>query len=86
MWNLKRDETNELSHRTERYAQTQSMNSWLLEVDGRRDSWGVWDGHIHTAMSKADNDILYSTGNSAQCCVVAWMGGELGGEWIHAHV
>ena len=27
---------------------------------------------------------LYSTGNSAQCYVAAWMGGELAGEWIHA--
>ena len=27
----------------------------------------------------------YSSGNSAQCCVAAWMGGEFGGEWIHVH-
>ena len=25
-------------------------------------------------------DLLYSTGNSAQCYVAAWMGGEFGGE------
>ena len=24
------------------------------------------------------NDLLYSTGNSAQCYVAAWMGGEFG--------
>ena len=29
---------------------------------------------------------MYSTGNSAQCCVAAWMGGELGGGWIHVYV
>ena len=28
-------------------------------------------------------DLLYSTGNSAQCYVAAWMGRESGGEWIH---
>ena len=28
---------------------------------------------------------LYSTGNSAQGDVPAWMGGEVGGEWIHVH-
>ena len=28
----------------------------------------------------------YSTGNSAQCYVAAWMGGEFGGEWIHVYV
>ena len=25
-------------------------------------------------------------GNSAQCYVAAWMGGEFGGEWIHVYV
>ena len=29
---------------------------------------------------------LYSTGNSAQCYVAAWMGGEFGGEWMHGYV
>ena len=30
--------------------------------------------------------LLHSTQNFAQCCVVAWMGRELGGEGIHVHV
>ena len=30
-----------------------------------------------------NKDLLYSSGNSAQCSVAAWMGGELGGGWIH---
>ena len=30
--------------------------------------------------------LLYSIGNSAQCYVPAWMGGEFGGEWIHVYV
>ena len=29
--------------------------------------------------------VLYSTGNSAQCYVEAWMGGELGGEWMYIY-
>ena len=33
-----------------------------------------------------NKDLLYSTGNSAQCYVAAWMGGESGGEWMHVHV
>ena len=28
----------------------------------------------------------YNIGDSAQCYVVAWMGGEFGEEWIHVHV
>ena len=27
----------------------------------------------------------YSTGNSAQSYVAAWMEGEFGGEWIHVY-
>jgi len=30
--------------------------------------------------------LLYYPGNSAQCFVAAWMGAELGGEWIHVYV
>ena len=33
-----------------------------------------------------NKDLLYSIGNSAQCYVAAWMGGELGGEWMHVFV
>ena len=31
-------------------------------------------------------DLLYSTGNSAQCHVAAWTGGAFGGKWIHVYV
>ena len=30
-----------------------------------------------------DTDLLNRTWNSAQCYVAAWMGGKLGGVWIH---
>ena len=33
-----------------------------------------------------NKDLLYSTGNSVQCYVAAWMGGEFGGERIPAYV
>ena len=33
-----------------------------------------------------DKDRMYSTWNSAQCYVAAWMGGQFGGEWIHVYV
>ena len=33
-----------------------------------------------------NKDLLYSTGNSAQWYVAAWMRGEFGGEWIHVYV
>ena len=34
----------------------------------------------------SNKDLLYSTGNSAQCYVAAWMGGEFGGEWILVYI
>ena len=33
-----------------------------------------------------NKDLLYSTGNSAQCYVAAWMGEEFEGEWIQVSV
>ena len=30
--------------------------------------------------------LLYSTRNTAQCNVSAWMGGDFGEEWIHVDV
>ena len=32
-----------------------------------------------------NKDLMYSTGNSAQCHAAAWIGAEFGGEWIHAY-
>ena len=33
-----------------------------------------------------NKDLLYSTGNSLQCYVAAWMVGESVGEWMHVYV
>ena len=49
---------------------------------------GVWDGHVHAAIFKMDNQqvLLYiAIWNSDQCYLAAWMGGEFGGEWIHVY-
>ena len=35
---------------------------------------------------RANKDLLYGTGNSTECYVVAYMGGVFGGEWIHVYV
>ena len=61
------------------------MVAWRRGWGG--DSWGVWDGHVLTAVFQMVNkDLLYSKWNSAHCCVVAWMGGKFGGEGIHVSV
>jgi len=33
-----------------------------------------------------NKDLLYSTGNSAQCYVAACMGKKFGGEWTHVYI
>ena len=35
---------------------------------------------------RASKELLDSTGDSAQCHVAAWMGGEFGGEGIHVYI
>ena len=32
-----------------------------------------------------NKDLLYNTGNPAQCYVAAWMGGVSRGEWVHVY-
>lgn len=52
MWNLKRNDTNELIKQPD-------FEDQLMVVKGKggcqRDSQGVWDGHVHTAILKMDN-------------------------------
>ena len=55
--------------------------------DGGRASERVWVGYVHTGYLKwkISKDLLYSTGNSAQYYVAAWMGREFGREWIYIY-
>lgn len=56
MWNLQRNDTNELTYKTETDSQTLRTNLWLLGYRMRgRDSQEVWNGHEHTAIFKMDN-------------------------------
>ena len=65
------------------------MNLWLPgEMMGERilREFGM---HMYTLLYLkwiTNKDLLCSTGNSAECYVAAWMGGEFGGEWIHVYV
>ena len=35
---------------------------------------------------RTSKDLMSSTGDSAQCHVASWLGGEFGGLWIHVYV
>ena len=79
MGNLKRNDTNDLSCKTE----TDSENELTVARQrGRmrgRDSYGVWAQYVYTAILIkwiACKDLLYSIGSSAQCYVTVGIGGE----------
>ena len=52
MWNLKRNDTNELTSKTERIWQAWRMKLWLL---GKRDSQGVWNRQSNRSILKEIN-------------------------------
>ena len=55
---------------------------------GERDSWDFGKVRYTLLHLKwiTNQDLLYSTWNSAQCYVPAWMGERFGGEWIYVCV
>ena len=76
-WNLKRNDTDELTYKTERDHRL------------RKGTYGCWGDGIVRDLGKVmytllylkwmtNKDLLYSTWNSAQCHVAAWMGAGLG--------
>ena len=63
----------------------------------RKQTYGCWEEGIVRDFGKVtytllyskwitNKDLLYSTWNSAQCYVAAWMGGEFGGKWALVYV
>ena len=56
MWNLKRNDKNELTYKTGREPQT--WKTELIAARGRgggRDSWRVLDGHMYPVLFKMDS-------------------------------
>ena len=89
MWYLKRNDTNELIYKTE--TDSDLENELMLP---RGEGWG--EGMVREFRMGmwpllylkwvTNKDLLYSTGDSAQCYVSAWMGVGFGGEWIYVYV
>ena len=79
MPNLKRNDTNELTYQTETDSQTSRMFLWL-PGEGCGEGIVRESGmHVYTLLYLKylkwiiNKDLLYSTWNSAQCYVAAWM-------------
>ena len=82
MWNLKRNNTNEFTKQKETHRLIERAYGCLEEGIVRE--FGMDTYTLLYLKWITNKDLLYSTGNSAQCYVAAWMGGGLQGEWIHA--
>ena len=78
MWNLQRDDTNELTKQN----QTHRLGDLMVAGgEGRGKGYLGMDTYTLLYLKRISNkDLLCSTGHSAQCYVAAWMRGEFGGE------
>ena len=54
MCGINKNDTNELTYKTETDSQTQKINLWLPKGEGGRDKLGVWDQQIQTSIYKTD--------------------------------
>ena len=87
MWNLERNDSSELTYKTERLTE---VEKGLMVARGKRQGEGLveefgTDMYTHLYLKGQPARTSCSTGDSAQCYVAAWMGGELGGEWTQVH-
>ena len=79
MWNLKRNDTNVLTYRTERDSQTEKTNTvaGVVGAGGWQDrQFGMVLYTLLYLKLIIDKDLLYGTWNSAQSFVTAWVGGQ----------
>ena len=87
MWNLKRNDTNELTYKTESRLREQTYGCGAAGAgEGILREFGM-DMYTQLYLKWMINQVLaHSTWGSAQCYVAAWMGGEFGEEWIHVYI
>ena len=76
MWNLKRNDTNELSYKTD--LENDLTVSWGRMGEGIVKEFVINKYTLLYLKWRTNKDLPDSTWNSAQCCVAVWMGGELG--------
>ena len=79
--NLKRNDTNEFTYKTNRDSQTQRMKLCLL---GGKDIQEVWAGHEHTAIFKMNNQQGPTVQHMEPCSMLC---GSLDGKcWGRMHM
>ena len=88
MWNPKRNDTNDLTYKTEIDSQTWRTRLWLPGEKIKERIIREFGMDMYTLLYLkwiTNKNLQYSTWNSAQCYVAAWMGGGLPGEWTHVY-
>ena len=88
MWNLKRNYINGFTYKIETDSQTSRISLWWLGEGWREGivrEFGT-DMYILIYFKWMNKNLLNNTWNYTQCYVVAWIGGEFGGEWIQVYV
>ena len=83
MWDLRRNDTNELT--TQKEAHRLRKRTYDCQGEGIVKDFGKVMYTLLYFKWITNKDLLYSTWDSAPCYVPAWMG-EGFGEWIHVYV
>ena len=84
MWNLKRNDIDELTQNKKRLTDLENK-LMVARGEGIVREFGMDMYTLLYFKWITSKDLLNSTGNSAQCYVAAWMGGEFGEEWMYVH-
>ena len=71
---------NELTKQKE----TRGLKRMYIWLPGERNSYGVWDGHVHTPIFKVDNQ-HGPTEQHRQVCTMLCDGLEGRGQWIEGY-
>ena len=71
-----------------KWKQIHGLREWTYGYQGERKVWKFGIGMYALLYLKwiTNKDLQYSTENSAQCYVAAWMRGECGGECIYIYI
>ena len=84
MWNLKRNDTNELTKQREAHRFRKQI--YGCQGEGIVRDFGSMTFTQLNSKWITNKDLLYSTWNSTQCYVPAWVAGGFGVEWIPVFV
>ena len=84
MWNLKREDTNELTKQEETHRLRKQ--TYGCRGKGTVREFGKVMYTLLYVKQIINKDLLHSTRNFAQCYVSAWLGPGFGGEWMHVYV